>query len=607
MTSMGRLAVAMASLVVSTAAVAVLLSGYWGPTDFRVLPVAGLIGVLLALPLARWIERSAASLLAEVRARQEDAERACAESERKTQAIVRASLDAFLQTDRSGKVLDWGPQAEALTGWKRAEVIGANAVGVIVPERLREAHRDRRQKLLAEASDAPAGIRFEAVAVHRDGHEFLVDVSTTAVRHGDGYIFNHFIRDISQDRIVEEKLVQAQKMEAVGQLTGGIAHEFNNMLTVITGTIEILADAVKGAPHLVSITKLMSEAADRGARLTSGLLAFARRPPLQPAEIDVNDLIAEVVQLLSITFSKQILIVTRLAGDAWPALVDRSQLSAALVNLAINARDAMPDGGTLTLATRNVAFGVREAMDAGVERAGDYVAIEIADTGSGVPPSIRDRIFDPFFSTKGVGKGTGLGLSMVFGFVKQSGGSIEVAGEAGEGATFRIYLPKADASALPFIGTDQHPAVGGHETILCVEDDRDVRQFVTMQLEALGYRVIAAADATEALAIAGRRTPFDLLFTDIVLPGSMNGRQLAERLTAERPALRVLLTSGYAYPAMHASGQGIPMLSKPYRKAELARMLRRCLDPAVDPAGDPIPLPYSVQPELNRFLRKNPT
>ena len=207
-----------------------------------------------------------------------------------------------------------------------------------------------------------------------------------------------------------------------------------------------------------------------------------------------------------------------------------------------------------------------------------------------------------------MGKGTGLGLSMVFGFLKQSGGSIEVRGEVGQGATFRVYLPKADASAYPAADGEERPVIGGHETILCVEDDREVRQFVTIQLESLGYKIIVASDAAEALAIAGRDTPFDLLFTDIVMSGSLNGRQLAERMMDMRPSLRVLFTSGYAYSAIHSqgrAGQGIPLLSKPYRKAELARMLRRCLDPAVDSAGDPIPQPYSVQPELSRVMRKN--
>jgi len=608
MTLGSRLALAMALLVVLMVAALGLLASYFGSIEVKVLLAAGAAGMLLALVLARWIERSMSRHLAADAARQEEARRALVESEQNAQAIIRTALDAFFQTDLDGVILEWGPQAEALTGWTRVEAIGANVVELLVPERLREAHRQRRKKMLSEELGASAGVRFEASAMHRDGREFPVEVSATALRRGDGYVLNNFMRDISRKRLTEEQLIEAQKMEAVGQLTGGIAHEFNNMLTVITGTIDILADGVKDKPDLAAIVKMIGEAADRGARLTSSLLAFARKQPLQPVEIDVNGLIDEVVELLSLSFGQQIAVVTKLADDAWPALVDRAQLSSALVDLAINARDAMEGSGTLTLATSNVVFGVRDAIAVGVEGAGDYVVIEVSDTGPGIPPAIRDRIFDPFFSTKEVGKGTGLGLSMVFGFVKQSGGSIEVSGEEGQGATFRIYLPKADARALPSADDDERPVVGGHENILCVEDDREVRQFVTIQLESLGYRTIIAADAAEALAIAGRGTPFDLLFTDIVMSGSMNGRQLAERMLAERPSLRVLFTSGFAYGAVHApgrAGQGIPMLAKPYRRSELARMLRRCLDPAVDPAGDPIPLPYSVQPELDRFLRKN--
>ena len=610
MTLWGRVALAMVLLAVATVGAAGLSAAYFtgGGFEFRVLLPAGAVGVVLALFFASFIARQLSQLLASEAARQEAAHRALAESEKNAQAIIKTALDAFFQTDLDGIVLEWSPQAEALTGWTRQEAIGADVVDLLVPERLRDAHRQRRQRMLREELGKSAGTRFEASGVHRDGREFMVEVSATALRRGDSYVLNNFLRDITQKRLAEEQLIQAQKIEAVGQLTGGIAHDFNNMLTVITGTIDILADGVKDNPGLATITKMIGEAADRGARLTSSLLAFSRKQPLQPAEIDVNALIGEIVQLLSLTFGKRIDIVTKLSGDAWPALVDRAQLNSALVDLAINARDAMEGCGTLTFATSNVVLGIREAMATGVEAAGDYVVIEVSDTGPGIPLSIRDRIFDPFFSTKEVGKGTGLGLSMVFGFVKQSGGSIEIGGEEGRGAVFRIYLPKADASALALADGEERPVIGGHETILCVEDDPEVRQFVTVQLEGLGYKAIVATNAAEALAIAGRGTPFDLLFTDIVMPGPMNGRQLAERMMAERPSLRVLFTSGYAYGAMRAqgrAGQGIPMLTKPYRKAELARMLRRCLDPAIDHAGDPIPQPYSVQPELERFLRKN--
>ena len=290
-------------------------------------------------------------------------------SEQNAQAIIKTSLDAFFQTDLDSVIREWGPQAEALTGWTRKEAIGANVVDLLVPERLRDAHRQRRKKMISEELGKSAGTRFEASAMHRDGREFPVEVSATALRRGDSYLLNNFLRDITAKRLAEEQLIQAQKMEAVGQLTGGIAHEFNNMLTVITGTIDILADGVKGNPPLAGITKLISDAADRGARLTSSLLAFARKQPLQPAEIDVNDLIEEVVQLLSLTFGRHVEIATDLAGDAWPALVDRAQLSSALVDLGINARDAMEGSGTLTLATSNVALGMREAIAIGVEGA----------------------------------------------------------------------------------------------------------------------------------------------------------------------------------------------------------------------------------------------
>jgi CheY-like chemotaxis protein len=392
-------------------------------------------------------------------------------------------------------------------------------------------------------------------------------------------------------------------------LTGGIAHDFNNMLTVITGTIDILADGVKDVPHLATITRLISDAADRGTNLTASLLAFARKQPLQPAEIDVNELVGEAVRLLAPILGRNIEVETALSGEAWPAFVDRGQLSAALVNLAINGRDAMPDGGKLTFTTGNVTLGVPEAMARGVERAGDYVAIEVSDNGSGIPQADLERIFDPFFSTKEVGRGTGLGLSMVFGFAKQSHGSVDVRSKEGSGTTFRIFLPKADSSALRPPVQHDGPEHGGSETILCVEDDRKIRDYVTMQLETLGYKVLVAGNADEALALVRQGAAFDLLFTDIVMPGSMNGRQLAETLMAGRPSLRVLFTSGYsdgALPLQGRAGQGIPLLTKPYRRAELARSLRRCLDIAVDPAGDPIPTPYSVQPDLERFLRKNP-
>ncbi len=549
--------------------------------------------------------RGAVTVLRDI-TEQRQAHQALVDSEQMAQAIIRTALDAFVQTDADGVVLDWSPQAEALTGWTRAEAVGAKIVDLVLPESLRLPHRQRVAQFLSEAASGGAGgMRYETRMLHKDGHENLVEVSLTALRRGDGYIINAFIRDITQERIAEEQLIQAQKMESVGQLTGGIAHDFNNMLTVITGTIEILADAVKHQPNLSTIAKMISDAADRASQLTSNLLAFARKQPLHPLEIDVNVLVDEVVKLLSPTLGRQINIETTLSDRVWPALVDPAQLSSALVNLAINARDAMPSGGNLTFVTDNVSLGRQEAEKSGLE-AGDYVAIEVTDSGSGIPEAIRDRIFDPFFSTKKVGTGTGLGLSMVFGFAKQSGGTIEVRSEAGKGASFRIFLPRANSEPLQVTPTTDAEMRGGSETILCVEDDNDVRAYVISQLESLGYNVISAADAAEALAVVDAGTPFDLLFTDIVMPGNLNGRQLAEKIAEQRPDLKVLFTSGNTYGVIPMQSHGEPniqLLTKPYRRAELARMLRRCIDHPPGPAEDAAAFSYSVLHDLDRLLR----
>ena len=536
------------------------------------------------------------------------------DNEKMARAIIEGALDAFVQTDECCVILNWSPHAEALMGWTHEEAVGrergraglsgiaacrAPAMGRSVPERGRG--RSRRGTL-RNASAAQAG------------REFFAEVSLTALRRNEGYIINAFVRDITAKRAAEEQLFQAQKMESVGQLTGGIAHDFNNMLTVITGTIEILAEGVKDDPALASIARMIDDAADRASQLTANLLAFARKQPLRPLETDVNALVEEVVQLLSPTLGRQIAIETALDDQAWPALVDRSQLSSALVNLAINARDAMPEGGRLLFRTGNFTRTERDAELAGLG-SGDYVVIEVHDTGAGIPAAIRDRIFEPFFSTKQVGTGTGLGLSMVFGFAKQSGGGIVVDSEEGKGACFRIYLPKADIelSELPPASDarptgDEEPR-GGSETILCVEDDDVVRAHVIGRLESLGYKVIAASNAAEAIELVNAGTAFDLLFTDIVMPGTMNGRQLAQKVTELRRPLRVLYTSGNTFGAFDSSerpGEGVLLLTKPYRKAELARMVRLSLDRAIDHMSDPIPLPYSVQPDLERFLKENP-
>ena len=309
-------------------------------------------------------------------------------------------------------------------------------------------------------------------------------------------------RDVTEAKNTERQLRQAQKMDAIGQLTGGIAHDFNNILTVITGTIEILASSVADRPQCAAITKMIDQAAERGAELTRHLLAVARKQPLRPREADVNALIVDTTKLLRASLGEHIEIESMLEEDAWPALVDTSQLTTALLNLAVNARDAMVNGGKLTLETGNTYLDEGYAQNQGEVRPGQYVMIAVSDNGSGIPAAIRDKVFEPFFTTKGTGKGTGLGLSMVYGFVKQSGGHIKVYSEEGHGTTIKLYLPRAATSAVE--AADVRPAApaSGRETVLVVEDDALVRLYVTAQLRSLGYRTLEAGNAAEALAIA---------------------------------------------------------------------------------------------------------
>jgi signal transduction histidine kinase/CheY-like chemotaxis protein len=389
-----------------------------------------------------------------------------------------------------------------------------------------------------------------------------------------------------KDRLLDAKnaadvqLRQAQKMEAVGQLTGGIAHDLNNILTVITGTIEILAEAVADRPELAALAKMIDEAAARGGDLTQRLLAFARKQPLQPREVDVNSLVMEAANLLRPTLGEQIEVHMMLAGDVSRALIDPSQLSNAILNLALNARDAMPEGGKLTLETGNIVLDENYAAMNGDVTVGNYVMVAVTDSGHGIPAAILDHVFEPFFTTKDVDKGSGLGLSMVYGFVKQSNGHIKIYSEEGHGTTVRIYLPQATGDAKLAELADPASFEGGEETILVVEDDHLVRTFVVGQIQSLGYTTLAAINAAEALIVIDGPEAIDLLFTDMIMPGAMNGRQLADAALLRRESLKVLFTSGYSSEAIIHHGQldaGVLLLAKPYRKSDLARMIRAAL------------------------------
>jgi PAS domain S-box-containing protein len=377
-------------------------------------------------------------------------------------------------------------------------------------------------------------------------------------------------------------LRQAQKMEAIGQLTGGLAHDFNNLLLVVIGNLEMLLD---GEPSDADIREFANEALDaaqRGAELNRSLLAFARQQPLQPRRVDVNQLVDGITKLLSRTLGERIKMLLELAPDTWPVVVDPAQLQAALANLANNARDAMPKGGRLTVTTANRVLDDDYVAEHADVTAGDYAMIEVGDNGTGMPPTVVAKIFEPFFTTKPRGEGTGLGLSMVFGFIKQSGGHIAVYSEPGVGTAFRLYLPrdKRDGDGLEPETMPTAP-LGNGEIVLIVEDDAAIRRLVVRLLTGLGYQVRETENAARAIALLEGGERIDLLFSDVVMAGKLDGYELARVVTERWPSTRVILTSGFPSATMDPDSlpsHAIRLLTKPYRKEDLAHALRDALD-----------------------------
>src|SRR5256885_1350252 len=490
------------------------------------------------------------------------------------QRIFETSQDLILVTDTAGTFIQVSPSAMTILGRRPEDMIGRSAIEFI--------HHDDLENTRNEMRSARRGRQmrnFETRYVHKDGHA----VTLTWMGTWSEPVRRHFFigRDLTEKQAAEAQIRQAQKMDAVGQLTGGVAHDFNNILTVITGTIGILSEAVADKPELAMIAKLIDEAADRGANLTKHLLAFARKQPLQPREIDVNALVLETAKLLHPTLGEHIQITPLLAADAWTAMVDPNQLSTAILNLALNARDAMPNGGKLALETGNVYLDEAYAAMHGEVTVGNHVMIAVSDTGAGIPAANLERGFDPFFTTKEVGKGTGLGLSMVFGFVKQSAGHVKIYSEEGHGTSVKMYLPRATGlnQTAAEAAISSH-IEGGTETVLVVEDDSLVRRYVMTQIESLGYTTLEAANASDALRFIDEVPTIDLLFTDVIMPGIMNGRQLVDEALKRRPGLKTLYTSGYTENAIVHHGRldsGVLLLAKPYRKSELARMIRLAL------------------------------
>ncbi len=390
------------------------------------------------------------------------------------------------------------------------------------------------------------------------------------------------IAEAVQERLqVEDALRQSQKMEAVGQLTGGLAHDFNNLLTGISGSLELLQTRLaQGRIHDLERYVLVAQRASKqAAALTHRLLAFARRQTLDPKPTDINRLVADMEDLIRRTMGPAVVVEVVAAGGLWTTLVDPNQLESALLNLCINARDAMPDGGRLTIETGNRWLDERSARGRDLPP-GQYVSLCVSDTGTGMPPEVVARAFDPFFTTKPVGQGTGLGLSMVHGFVRQSGGQVRIYSEPGQGTMICLYLPRHraeadEAESLPDLA--EMPRAEQGETVLVVDDDSAVRTLVTEVLEDLGYAAIEAADGPSGLKVLRSNRRIDLLVSDVGLPGGMNGRQLADAARVSRPALTVLFITGYAENAVVGNGHlepGMHVLTKPFAMETLASRIK---------------------------------
>ena len=503
-------------------------------------------------------------------------------SEARLKAIIDAALDAVITMDGDGVVLSWSPQAERVFGWPASEAVGGKLSTTIIPPRFREAHERGLAHFLGTGEGPVLNQRIEITGLRRDGREIPVELTITPVRLGGAWLFSAFLRDISERKLLEAQLRQAQKMEAVGRLAGGIAHDFNNLLTAIIGYTDLaLADLREGDPMRQDMEEIL-RAAHRAAGLTRQLLAFSRQQVLAPRVLDLNDVVQSVDKMLRRLVGEDIELQSVLAPGLGRVKADPGQLEQVIVNLAVNARDAMPTGGKLTIETANVEMGETRGRDLATVPAGRYVMLAITDSGTGMDEETKARIFEPFFTTKQQGKGTGLGLATVYGIVKQSGGFIWVYSEPGHGTTFKIYLPRVEGAAdalAPPVGTAAVPR--GTETVLIVEDEAAVRALAKTALARKGYRVLEAANGGEALLLCeSERSPIHLLVTDVVMPG-LGGADLARRLAPLRPDMKVLFISGYADQAAARHGTiepGAAYLEKPFSLDALARKVREVLD-----------------------------
>ena len=504
------------------------------------------------------------------------AEAAQRETERRFSDVARATSDVVWEFDAAANTL-W--RSEGLP-----EVFGTDGAELSAPIWGHRVHPDdvariRRGYLDAMATQATEW-RGECRMAQQSGGWREVRVGAFLIWDGERLVrMVGNVVDITEQRDMERQRLQGQRLEAIGQLTGGIAHDFNNLLTVVIGGAELLEDSAAAEDREIAV--MIRKAAERGADLTHRLLAFARRQPLEPAAIDVHELLSGLDVMLRRTLGEDLQVEYVRGAGLWAAMADGPQLESAVLNLCLNARDALPEGGRLTIETVNSSLDRDYALQHPGVETGQYVMIAVSDTGTGMTPDVLAQVFEPFFTTKSKGAGTGLGLSMVYGFAKQSRGHVKVYSELGLGTTVRLYLPRSIEGPEPSSGETPGAARGGSERIVVVEDDALVREHVVRQLTHLGYRIRAAMSADEALELLEADAAVDLLFTDVVMPGTMNGRQLADLVNQRWPAIKVLFTSGYTENAIVHHGRldpGVHLLVKPYRLQDLSDRVRSVLD-----------------------------
>jgi PAS domain S-box-containing protein len=504
----------------------------------------------------------------------------------KLRGILESAVTAIITIGDRGLIEDINPSTERLFGYPASELIGQN-VKMLMPEPYRGEHDGYLSSYIATGVKKIIGIGREVSGRRKDGTTFPLHLSVSEFEADGRRYFTGMINDISDRMHVEEalleserRLAQSQKMEAVGQLTGGIAHDFNNLLLVITGNLELLEPQL-ASDDSRSLLKEARDAAALGSRLTDQLLSFARRRHMDAQVIQLNDLVVSIADMLRRTLGEHITLSTSLTRDVWSTRADPNQFQSAIVNMAVNARDAMPLGGKLVMETRNIVFDDDHADYLSELQPGEYVQLSISDTGGGMEAAIRDRVFEPFFTTKEKGRGTGLGLAMVYGFVKQSGGHVTIYSEPGHGTTINLYFPRSDApSAATVASNEQDTRQPVRETILVVEDDSRVRQLTIRRLKLIGYEVLEASDGPAALQILERGDPIDLVFTDLIMPGGLSGREVAIRAREIKPGIKVLLTSGYAEELVRGDDlqrENLKVLRKPYQQADLVAALRDVL------------------------------